>query len=304
MKAARAICKLAIWRRNMPQPERLLPLLRRAAEAFRGTPDRRGHVIYLTDAAEVCIAGDMHGNVDNLGRLLKVAALANHPRRHLVLQEVIHGKFRYPAGGDKSHQMLDLIAALKCQYPARVHFLPGNHELSQWTNRRIGKGDEDLNDVFRQGVETAYKQQAGAVYDAYMELIAVSPLVVRTPNRVYMSHTVPPAQYLDRFDPAVLEGDEFRQEDLVAGGTVHSLVWGRSINEDNVQAFLQKVDADLLISGHVPQEQGFALPNSRQLILDTQAWPACYCLFPCDRPLTLDELSTMVGNLDHDGHDA
>ena len=31
----------------------------------------------------------------------------------LVLQEVIHGKFRYPDGGDKSHQLLDLVAALR-----------------------------------------------------------------------------------------------------------------------------------------------------------------------------------------------
>ena len=80
----------------MPQPERLLGLIRRAVEAFRATPGRRGHVIYLTDALEICVAGDMHGNVDNFSRLLKVADLGKNPGRHLVLQEVIHGKFRYP----------------------------------------------------------------------------------------------------------------------------------------------------------------------------------------------------------------
>ncbi len=282
----------------MPQAERLLPLLHRAVAAFRNTANLRGHVVYLSDAsADVCIAGDMHGNVDNLGRLLKIADLGNNPRRHLVVQEVVHGKFRYPAGGDKSHQMLDLIAALKCTFPDRVHFLPGNHELSQWTARRIGKGDEDLNDVFRQGVETAYGEHAGAIYDSYMEMIAISPLVVRTPNRVYLSHSLPPAQYLDRFDPAVLEQDQFRQEDLVLGGTVHSLVWGRNTSEEHVAAFLQKVDADWLITGHIPQEQGFAVPNSRQLIIDAQGFPACYCLFPCDKPLSLEDLRACVGTL-------
>jgi Calcineurin-like phosphoesterase len=290
----------------MPQPERLLPLLRRAIDAFWATPSRRGHVVYLDGATDICVAGDMHGNVDNLGRLLKAANLGGNSGRHLVLQEVIHGKLRYPApqvdkgtnnGGDRSHQMLDLIAALKCQYPERVHFLPGNHELSQWTNRLIGKGDEDLNEIFRHGIVTAYREHATAIYDAYMAMIAACPLVVRAPNRVYLSHSLPAANRLESFDPSVLERDEFREEDLVLGGTVHSLVWGRTTSEEHVAAFLAKVDADLLITGHVPQENGFLVANSRQLILDAQGSPACYCLFPCDRTVTLEDLAAMVGQL-------
>jgi len=102
--------------------------------------------------------------LENFRTLLKLADLAAHPRRHFVLQEVVHGPFRYPAGGDKSHQLLDLVAALAVQFPRQVHFLLGNHELSQWTNRRIEKADEDLNDLFRQGIETAYGKRADAVY--------------------------------------------------------------------------------------------------------------------------------------------
>ncbi len=281
----------------MPHPDRLLPLLHRAAAAFRVTPGRTGHLIRLTEVADVCVAGDLHGNVENFARLLKVANLAAHPRRHLVVQEVIHSKFRYPDGSDKSHQMLDLIAALKCQFPDRVHFLPGNHELAQWGNRRIGKGDEDQNEGFRQGVAFAYKDHAAAVYDGYMQMIATAPLAVRTPNRIFLCHSVPAAQRLGTFDPAVLEHDQFTPEELALGGTVHSLVWGRGATEDSVAAFLAKVDADLVITGHIPQEQGYGVPNSRQLILDAQASPACYCVFPCDRPLSQAEMLTMIGTL-------
>jgi hypothetical protein len=281
----------------MPQPDRLLSTLQRATAAFRATPGRRGHLIDASAAGEVLVAGDMHGNVDNFGRLLKVADLGQHPRRHLVLQEVIHGKFRYPDGGDKSHQMLDLIAALKCQFPQRVHFLPGNHELSQWTNRRIGKGDDDLNDLFRQGVNTAYGRHAAAIYDAYMEMLQAAPLVVRTANRVFLSHSVPGAKQLETFDPAVLEREEFRAEDLVLGGTVHGLLWGRNATVEHVTAFLEKVDADWLITGHIPQDRGYAVPNSRQIILDAQGSPACFCLFPADRPLSQQELVDLIGTL-------
>jgi hypothetical protein len=281
----------------MPQPDRLLATLQRAAEGFRATPGRRGHVIDLPAEAEVVVAGDMHGNVDNFRRLLQVAELASQPHRHLVVQEVIHGKFRYPGGGDKSHQLLDLIAALQCQYPARVHFLPGNHELSQWTNRLIGKNDEDLNEIFRQGVTAAYRDFSEAIYAAYLRLIAAAPLVLRTANRIYLSHSIPAVRQLDSFDTAALERDEFAEEDLVLGGSVHSLVWGRSTTQEHVSAFLKKVDADWLITGHVPQDQGYGVPNSRQIILDSQGSPACYCRFVCDRPVSQADLVAGIGRL-------
>src|SRR5262249_55954179 len=174
----------------MPDPTRLLNTLSRAIQLFKVTPGRHGRVVTLSDAVEVMVAGDLHGNVDNFRRILQKADLSKNPGRHLVLQEVVHGPFRYPTGGDKSHQLLDLIAALKCQFPANVHFLIGNHELSQGTRRRIAKNNIDLNDLFREGVASAYGSRADEVYRGYEELIAASPLAVRTPNRVFVCHSL------------------------------------------------------------------------------------------------------------------
>jgi hypothetical protein len=274
----------------MPTPERLLPTLRKAVQAFRDTPGRTGHFVALQDVAEILIAGDLHGNVENFSRLLKRADLANNRRRHLVLQEVIHGPYQYPNGADKSHQLVDLLAALKGQYPRQVHFLLGNHELSQWTDRRIAKNDRDLNDAFRDGVTTAYGARGAEVYAAYLELFAAVPLALRTPNRVFLSHSLPSARRLEGFDPAVLQRDEFTPADLTLGGVVHALVWGRDTSAATAAAFLERVDADLLITGHIPCEKGFDVPNDRQLILDSLGAPACYCLFPTDRPLCQGEL--------------
>ena len=58
-----------------------------------------------------------------------------------------------------------------------------------------------------------------------------------------------------------------------------------------------KVDADLLITGHIPCEKGFEVPNDRQVILDCMGSPACYCLLPADRPLAHDELVGCVRTL-------
>lgn len=281
----------------MPDPERLLRTLQQAARAFRDTPGRVGHVLYPTNATEVLVVGDLHGNVENFRKILERAQLASHPSRHLVVQEVVHGTLRYPAGGDKSHQLLDLVAALKCQYPDRVHLVLGNHELSQWTARTIGKGDIDYNAIFREGVGTAYGPLASKVYAAYLELFSLAPLALRTANRVFLSHSLPSRSKLEGFQLAILEKDLFDADQLVFGGAVHSLVWGRDTRLETVEAFLRKVDADLLITGHIPCESGYETPNERQLILDAQGALACYCLFPTDRPLVLQDLVSCVGTL-------
>jgi hypothetical protein len=282
----------------MPDPGRLLPTLQRAAAAFRATPGRRGRVVALEDAADVLAAGDLHGNVENFRRILLKADLARNPRRHLVLQEVIHGPFRYPTGEDKSHQLVDLVAALKCQFPRQVHFLPGNHEFAQMTGRPVGKDNEtDLNELFRAGVAHAYAPRDAEVYAAYNELFAASPLAVRTASRVFLSHSLPSRTRLPDFRYATLEQDAGDPAELLPGGDVYSLVWGRDTSADNAAAFLARVDADLLVTGHIPCDRGFDTPNDRQLVLDSLGSPAAYCLFPADRPLTHAELVGCVGLL-------
>jgi hypothetical protein len=178
-----------------------------------------------------------------------------------------------------------------------VHFLLGNHELSQWTGRRIEKADEELTELFEAGVRTAYGSRADEVYAAYLGFFAAAPLALRTPNRVFLSHSLPSARRLEGFDLAALEKEEFEPGDLQMGGAVHALVWGRDPSPTNAAAFLRKVDADLLITGHIPCFRGFMAPNDRQLILDSLGYPACYCLFPTDRPLTFDELLSFVRTL-------
>jgi hypothetical protein len=274
----------------MPSPDRMLNILRRAIDFVRATPGRSGHLVRLQNCAEVLVAGDLHGHVPNFQTLLQAADLTEHPTRHLVLQEVIHGQFRYPSGGDKSHQLVDLFSALKCQFPNRVHLLPGNHELAQWTDRPVGKSDEPLNELFRQGVNETYGAAGPDVYRAYCDLFRALPLALRTPNRVFLSHSLIPGRHLETFDPQRLEAERYEDREFVPGGTVYGLLWGRDTSEKTAEEFLRKVDADLLVSGHIPTDAGYDVPNPRQLIVDCSQNPAAYVLFPADRPITHDEL--------------
>jgi len=281
----------------MPDPIRLARTIQQAAMAFRTTPGRHGRLVLLVEAEEVFVTGDLHGNLQNFRRVLEKAALSKHPAHHLVLQELIHGPTRYANGTDCSHQLLDLLAALKCQFPSSVHFLLGNHELAQWKSQSIAKANEEQNELFRAGVDTAYGHHAAAIYGAYLQLFSALPLAVRTQNRVFLSHSLPSAGRLAQFDPAILKQEAPEDECFRPGGKIHSLVWGRDVRPGTSAEFLQRVDADFLISGHVPCPQGFEFASQSHLILDSMGTPAGYCLFPTKSPLSFEKMTACVGIL-------
>jgi hypothetical protein len=274
----------------MPAPNRLVVLLRQARVLLRAMPGRCGRILTLEGAEEALICGDLHGHLPNFQALLQAADLAHHPRRHLILQELIHGPFRYPQGGDKSHQLLDLFAALLVQFPKQVHYLLGNHELAQWTNRPILKGNDNCNELFEEGVRQAYGSWAPVIYQAYIELLAELPVLIRTANRLVISHSLPSVRHRAHFTLSRLQEDPPAPEELDPGGAIHSLVWGRDTSLEHVIAFLQHCDGDVLISGHLPCPDGFDIPHERQIILDCAASPASYLLVPLNRPLSHSEL--------------
>lgn len=276
----------------MPDPQKLLATLRRATGLFRATPGRSGGVVNLGgDASEVLVVGDLHGNIPAFRHVLKLADLANHPGRHLVFQELIHGPWFYPDDkGDRSHQLVDLVCALKCQTPDRVHLILGNHELSELTGRPIAKGGVPLNALFRQGIDTAYGESGGAVYEAYLELFAALPLAVKTPNRVFLCHTIPDPPDLERFDPEIFAADTWPAEAMKRGGSVYAITWGRTTDPENADRFAEVVDADWFVTGHQPCDDGFRQANHRQIIIDgTNPYPAG-CLFPTREPVDIARL--------------
>lgn len=278
----------------MPPPDRVLNILRRAIDHTRRTPGRHGHYVHLQNCTEVFVGGDMHGHLANFLSVMKAADLANHPTRHLILQELIHSEFFYPNGGDKSHQLVDLYATLKCQFPERVHFLPGNHEMAQMTGRQVAKGGQSQNAVYVLGVQAAYGDAAADICKAYHDLFRESPLAIRAANGVLCCHTLVPAKSLPTFDPMRLLDDTFDDKEYAPGGHVYAILWGRDTSEEAADAFLRKMDSDLVVTGHIATDDGYAVPNPKQLIVDCASTPAAYVKFPADRPITHQELVSGV----------
>jgi hypothetical protein len=279
--------------------ERMIDLCRQAAGVNRGCAARQGNVVELLPehGDDVMVVADLHGNRLNLRRLLEIADLAGHPRRHLIMQEVCHGGPEYPGeGGCMSHLMLEDMAQLTCDYPGRFHFLLSNHELAELGEFPICKSRKMLNLLFRNGITEMYGEEGERVRDAYMQFIASCPIAIRVANGIFISHSLPERCDRDGFDPSVFTR-QLTPADWKSGSGVFRLVWGRDFRSANAEAFAKIVGAELLVHGHEPCSSGYSIPNSRQVILDGSGPSACYLLLPIGEHLTQPQLVARIHRL-------
>lgn len=278
--------------------EQVIATFGQATEANWSTPGRDGNLVILEPeiADEVMIAGDLHGHRRNFNLIRRVAALEKHPKRHLVLQEVCHGGPTYPShGGCMSHTMLEDVAKLATQFPGRVHFILGNHELSEMTDYPIQKNKQMLNLLFRLGMQDMYGPAAEKVREAFTQYLQSCPFAVRMPG-VFITHSVPEQCDTVRFDKSIftraIDPMEFFEK-----GAVFDLVWGRDYRQENADAFANLVGANVLINGHEPCSDGYSAPNKTQIILDCCADKACYVILPTDREWTQCEVLERIRKL-------
>lgn len=279
--------------------EQVISLCRQAAEANRRCASRKGNLVELRSehGDEIMVVADLHGNWLNLRKLLKIAALQSHPRRHLVMQEVCHGGPEYPGdGGCMSHLMLEDMARLSCEFPGRFHFLLSNHELAELGEFPICKSRKMLNLLFRCGINEMYGEEGERVREAYMDFIASCPLAVRVAGGVFISHSLPERCDREGFDASVFDRP-LTTADWKSGSDVFRLVWGRDFRSANADAFAKLVGADLLVHGHEPCSSGYSVPNTRQVILDGSGPSACYLMIPIGRKLTQAQLIGHISKL-------
>jgi len=262
--------------------EETIATFKAATEANQNTPARVGNVIVLDadNADDVMITADLHGHRRNYNLILKIADLDNHPRRHLIMQEVCHGGPTYPSnGGCMSHTMLEDVARLKVKYPERFHFLLSNHEWAELTDYPILKAKKMLNLMFRLGLQEVYGPATEKVREAYMPFLRSCPLAVRLPGDVFICHSAPEQVDRQRFDHTIfnrpLEADDFQEH-----GDMFRMLWGRDYRPENAKEFARLVKANVLIHGHEPCPEGHRVPNDTQIILDCCADKASYVILP------------------------
>jgi hypothetical protein len=224
-------------------------------------------MVHLPEEGEVWMTGDIHDNRTNFNKLITAADLANHPQRHLVLHELIHGD-RYDAQGrDGSWETLYRAAELKCDLPNQVHFLLANHDLAQIYGEGIMKGGISVCEAFTQGVKRDFGNEASGVNVAITEFLLSLPLAIRCPNGLLFCLSMPTDTQLETFDFSIFSRPLTSADYSRRTGAAYQLIWGRHFSAEAAAAFADKMEAQIVITGHQPQESGYLVNGERHLIL-------------------------------------
>jgi hypothetical protein len=239
-----------------------------ATEENQADPYREQQIVILPDEGEVWIGGDMHDHRRNFDKLIAAADLGNNPHRHLVLQELIHGDHFDPDGAEQSWHILYRAAGLKQDFSNQVHFLLANHDLAQIQGKGIMKGSISVCEAFNKGVKKSFGvAQAGMVQVAITEFLLSFPLAARTPNGIFFCHSLPQDEQIPEFNYGVfgrpLSGPDYQRRT----GAVYQLIWGRHTTPPFVAQFAEHVGASIIVTGHQPQEAGYAVNGDQHLIL-------------------------------------
>lgn len=238
-----------------------------ATEENQIDPLRVEQVVHLPAEGEVWMTGDIHDHRRNFEKLIKHADLANNPQRHLVLHELIHGDHYDASGAEGSWRTLYEAAQLKCDFPGQIHFLLANHDLAQIHGEGIMKSGISVCEAFNAGVNRDFPAGGTNVNVAITEFLLSLPLAIRTASGLLFTHSLPTDENIAKFDFTVfdrpLTGPDYKRR----VGPVYQLIWGRHMTPAGVDAFADKLGVKLIVTGHQPQEMGYAVNGERHMII-------------------------------------
>lgn len=274
--------------------DQFIEVLGCAAEENQVSSLRQNQVIHLPPEGEVFVTGDLHDHQRNLDRLLKAVDLPNHPERHIILHELIHGDRIDAKGADGSWETLYRAAELKCDYPLQVHFLLANHDLAQVYGEGIMKGGMSVCEAFTAGIRRDFPDRSGSVTAAIADFLMSLPLAVRTHNGFFICHSIPRDDQFAAFDfgvfDRVLTGADYKRR----VGSVYQLVWGRNVTAQGAGEFADRVGARILITGHQPQESGFFVNGDRHLIIASDHNQGVFVQLDLARQYTMPEVVASI----------
>jgi hypothetical protein len=270
--------------------EQAIEIFATASEENQLSSLRDQQVVNLPAEGEVWMTGDIHDHRHNFDKLLRVCDLGNNPQRHLILHELIHGDHFDAAGAEGSWTTLIRAAELKCDFPGQVHFLLANHDLAQIHGEGIMKNGLSVCEAFTAGL----KRDFGSVYHrvnvAITEFLLSFPLAIRAPGGLMFCHSMPNDSQIPNFDFTIFErpltGPDYKRRT----GPVYQLIWGRGVTPAGVDQFLEKIEAKLIVTGHQPQDMGYAVNGEHHLIIASDHSQGVFLPLDLGAEYTIDNL--------------
>lgn len=267
-----------------------------AAELIRSDAARDGNCLSFEPGTEIVYTGDIHGNRRNLAKIINYANLGSHPRRLLVLQEIIHGGPSDAEGGDRSVELLLRAVRLKISYPGQVFFLMGNHDLAQFAAQEIAKDGRGMCKSFEAGLDRSFGPDAAEVRAAVYHMLGGLPLAARCENGIFMTHSLPAPRRMTEIDWDILERP-YRQQDFPHGGSLYEWTWGRGHTPEQIAELANRLGARQFILGHEPVESGFEAPFEGLALLSSDHAHGKIMVFLSAAEVAHDDLPELVESI-------
>lgn len=272
--------------------QEVISIFNQAAQLNR-RGNRQGNLITLPSYGQVVMTGDLHGQYHNFCKLQAFASLDRYPDRHVVLHELIHCMGQQSAGEDDSCTLLLEAARWKTRFPDQVHVLLGNHDIAQITGREISKGGGASVTGFCGWVSQQFADHGDRVLEAVCGFLSSCALGIRTPNRIFLSHSLPGPEDMDRFEVGVFSR-AMGTEDLLPGGQAYMLTWGRGHTAEQLEQLAQMLDVDFFTIGHQPQDSGFGCYHDRLIILASDHPQGCFLPIDLSKQYTFKQLADRI----------
>ena len=278
-----------------PNAERVVETFQIASDENHSSALRKFNTVILPPEGELWMTGDIHDHRRNFEKVVRHTDLGNHPDRHLVLHELIHGDRFDADGAEDSWQMLFQAAELKADFPEQVHFLLANHDLAQIHGEGIMKAGLSVCEAFSAGVKKHFHNSADRVDAAIKDFLLSLPLAVSAPSAgVFCCHSLPADNQIANFDYTIFNRELAGADYARRTGPVYQLIWGRHMSPQTAAAFADQVGARVVITGHQPQEMGYLVNGERHLIIASDHNQGVY--LPIDLSRTYD-MESLVDSL-------
>jgi len=274
-------------------PKEIIAALDGGRKANRHDQYREGNLIKLQPPGAVIMTGDLHGNERNFERLLNYAQLHKHPKRHLILHELLHSSDISSADQCHSYGLLARAAQFKAEFPDQIHILLGNHALAQVTHDEVLKNGQAMVKAVHTALQARYGDDAARMIHAMDQFILSLPLAARTENRIWLSHSLPSMRHLADWNGSIFE-KELSLDDMKNDASLHALTWDRSHSDKCLAKLRQLWEVDMFVIGHQPQAVGRARPHERVIILASDHGHGCFLPFDLEQRYSPDELFGQV----------
>jgi hypothetical protein len=271
-------------------PQTTIDLLNKGIRANQTDRFRRANLICLPREGSLVIGGDIHGHRRNFERLVTHAQLAHHPNRHLVLQEIIHGGPEDDAGGCLSYQLLLDAVRYKLSFPDQVHFVMGNHDTATINSSAVMKNGKEMNRALALALERQFGPAGPEVRLAIRQFLFSQPLAVKCSNRIWVSHSLPNDRCVDQFDPGIFDR-ELRLSDCEKPGSAYLLTWGRRHSQVTLNRMAERLDVDIFVLGHQPQQDGWSQAGDNLILLASDHNHGCLLQIDLSKTCSITELT-------------